>query len=61
MGPGDGVTVRVVHGRTALGRRLAMVAGVDMVVTISGLRHTEVVVEQALETGVPVLPLPHAG
>jgi hypothetical protein len=38
-----------------------MVAGVDMVVTISGRTHTEVVVEQALELGVPVLPIPNAG
>lgn len=38
-----------------------MVAGVDMVVTISGKQHTEVVVEQALELGVPVLPIPDAG
>jgi hypothetical protein len=57
----DCVTVRVMTGRTPLGRRLAMVAGVDMVVTISGKQHTEVVVEQALELGVPVLPIPDAG
>jgi hypothetical protein len=57
----DGITVRVMTGRTALGRRLAMVAGVDLVVTISGIRHTEVVVEQALELGIPVLPIPNAG
>jgi hypothetical protein len=38
------ITVRVMTGRTALGRRLAMVAGVDMVVTICGKLHTEVVV-----------------
>jgi hypothetical protein len=38
-----------------------MVAGVDMVVTISGKQHTEVIVEQALELGVPVLPIPDAG
>jgi hypothetical protein len=38
-----------------------MVAGVDIVITISGRRHTEVVVEQALELGVPVLPIPDAG
>ena len=30
-------------------------------VTISGKQHTEVVVEQALELGVPVLPIPVAG
>lgn len=56
-----GITVRVMTGRTPLGRRLAMVAGVDLVVTISGKKHTEVVVEQALELGVPVLPIPDAG
>jgi len=56
-----GITVRVMAGRTPLGRRLAMVAGVDMVVTISGRQHTEVVVEQALELGLPVLPIPFAG
>jgi hypothetical protein len=48
-------------GRTPLGRRLAMVAGVDLVVTIAGRRHTEVVVEQALDLGLPVLPIPDAG
>jgi hypothetical protein len=57
----DGITMRVMTGRTPLGRRLAMVAGVDMVVTISGRQHTEVVVEQALELGLPVLPIPNAG
>lgn len=57
----DGIAVRVMAGRTPLGRRLAMVADVDVVVTISGKRHTEVVVEQALELGVPVLPIPNAG
>ena len=36
-------------------------AGVDMVVTISGKVHTEVVVEQAVELGIPVLPIPFAG
>jgi hypothetical protein len=57
----DFITVRVMTGKTPLGRRLAMVAGVDMVVTISGKQHTEVIVEQALELGVPVLPIPDAG
>src|ERR1700756_287911 len=57
----DCITVRVMTGRTPLGRRLAMVAGVDMVVTIYGRQHTEVVVEQALDLGVPVLPVPDAG
>ena len=57
----DGITVRVMTGRTPLGRRLAMVAGVHIVITISGRTHTEVVVEQALELGIPVLPIPDAG
>jgi hypothetical protein len=61
MSTHDGVTVRVIAGRTALGRRLAMVGGVDVVVTISGKRHTEVVLEQAIELHVPALPIPHAG
>jgi hypothetical protein len=61
MTEGDGVTVRVMTGRTPLGRRLAMVAGVDMAVTIAGRQHTEVVVEQALDLGIPVLPIPDAG
>jgi hypothetical protein len=61
MTEADSITVRVMTGRTPLGRRLAMVAGVDMVVTISGRQHTEVVVEQALELGLPVLPIPDAG
>ena len=58
MSEADGIAVRVMTGRTPLGRRLAMVAGVDTVVTISGKQHTEVVVEQALELGLPVLPIP---
>jgi hypothetical protein len=58
MSETDHITVRVMTGRTPLGRRLTMVAGVDMVVTISGRQHTEVVVEQALELGVPLLPIP---
>lgn len=57
----EGITVRTLAGHTPLGRRLAMVADVDMVVTISGSRHTEVIVEQALELGIPVLPIPFAG
>lgn len=61
MTAADGPRIRVVEGRTALGRRLAMVADVDVVVTISGKVHTEVVVEQALEIGVPVFPIPSAG
>jgi hypothetical protein len=61
MSERDGITVRVMAGRTPLGRRLAMVAGVHVVVTISGKQHTEVVVEQALELGLPTLPIPDAG
>jgi hypothetical protein len=61
MTEAEGVSVRVMTGRTPLGRRLAMVADVDMVITISGKVHTETVVEQALEVGVPVLPIPDAG
>src|SRR5579859_5396917 len=57
----DGVTVRVMTGRTTLGRRLAMFAGVDIVLIISGKQHTEVVVEQALHVGITVLPIPDAG
>jgi hypothetical protein len=55
------ITVRVMTGRTSLGRRLAMAAGVHMVITISGRKHTEVVIEQALELGIPTLPIPNAG
>jgi hypothetical protein len=57
----DGITIKVMTGRTPLGRRLAMVAGVHMVITISGRKHTEVVVEQALELRLPTLPIPVAG
>ena len=57
----QGIRTRVMTGKTPLGCRLAMVAGVDIVVTISGKRHTEVVVEQALELGLPVLPIPDTG
>ena len=60
MSEADGVAIRVIAGRTPLGRRLAMVAGVDVVVTIAGKKHTAVVVEQALEVGVPVLTIPNA-
>lgn len=55
------VKVRKMEGKTSLGRRLRMVNGIDLLVTISGKRHTEVVVEQALEIGIPVLPIPVAG
>lgn len=61
MTAAGGMTVRVMTGLTALGRRLAMVGEVDLVVTIAGSRHTEVVGEQALELGLPVLPIPNAG
>ncbi len=61
MSNADGCTIRVIGGRTPLGRRLAMATSVDVVITISGHRHTEVVVEQALEMGLPVLPIPDAG
>jgi len=57
----DGITLRVMTGRTPLGRRLAMVGDVDIVVTIAGRKHTEVVVEQAVELGLPLLPIPDAG
>lgn len=61
MSQEEGVKIRVMQGRTPLGRRLAMVAGVDLVLTISGSKHTEVVGEQALELGIPVFPIPNAG
>ena len=61
MSESDGIALRVMKGRTPLGRRLAMVADVDVVVTISGKQHTEIVVEQALDLGLPVFPIPNAG
>ncbi len=61
MSEADGITVRVMTGRTPLGRRLAMVGDVDIVVTIYGRQHTEVVVERSLDLGLPVLPIPDAG
>ena len=61
MTAAEGVRIVPVAGRTALGRRLAMVRGVDVVVTISGHVHTEVLIEQALEVGTPVLPIPFVG
>ncbi|MGW6194796.1 hypothetical protein ACWF0M_01490 [Kribbella sp. NPDC055110] len=61
MTEGLGVTVRVIAGRTALGRRLSMVGGVDIVVTVAGKRNTEVVLEQAIDLAVPALPIPHTG
>ncbi|WP_153800297.1 hypothetical protein [Foetidibacter luteolus] len=61
MSDADGITTRTMAGRTPLGRRLAMVAAMNLVITISGRKHTEVVIEQALELGVPVFPVPFAG
>lgn len=60
MTEADKITVRVMHGRTSLGRRLGMVATVDMVITISGKVNTEIVGEQAIELGIPLLPIPTA-
>lgn len=57
----DGVTVRRMGQKSPLGRRLAMVHDVDVVVTIGGKRHTNEVLEQALELNVPALPLQFAG
>ena len=56
-----GISVRELPGRTALGRRLSMVAGVDVVVTFTGRANTEVVLEQAIELGVPALPIAATG
>lgn len=56
-----GVTVRVIADRTPLGRRLAMVGDVDVVLTVAGKRNTEVVLEQAIDLGVPALPIPQTG
>ncbi len=53
-----GIGVRRLAGRTALGRRLTMVREADIVVTISGGTHTELVGEQAIELGTPLLPIP---
>jgi hypothetical protein len=60
MSQEDGVKIAVMQGRTPLGWRLVMVAGVDLVLTISGSKHTEVVGEQALELGIPFFPIPSA-
>jgi len=46
--------------RSALRRRLALVREVDAIITIAGRRHTEIVLEEALETNTPVLPLAFA-
>lgn len=54
------VTIRRMGQKSALGRRLSMVHDVDVVVTIGGKRHTNEVLEQALELNVPALPLAFA-
>lgn len=56
-----GITVRELSGRTALGRRLSMVSGVDVVVTFTGGANTRLVLEQAIELGVPALPIAATG
>ena len=56
-----GITVRELPGRTALGRRIAMVSGVDVVLTFTGGSNTELVLEQAIEIGVPALPIAATG
>jgi hypothetical protein len=61
MGRDLGITVRELSGRTALGRRLSMVSGVDLVITFTGGAHTELVLEQAIELGVPALPIAATG
>lgn len=57
MREADGVNIRWMGQRSALGRRLAMVHEVDMVVTIAGKRHTNELLEQALELDRPALPM----
>lgn len=61
MGDDLGITRRVLVGRTALGRRLSMVGGVDILITVAGRRHTELILEQAIELGVPALPIAPTG
>jgi len=61
MGSDLGITVRELSGRTPMGRRLTMVSGVDVVVTFTGKAHTELVLEQAIELGVPALPIAATG
>jgi hypothetical protein len=56
-----GITIRELPGRTALGRRLSMVSGVDVLVTFTGRTNTELVLEQAIELGVPALPIAATG
>lgn len=55
------ITVRKMGQKSPLGRRLSMVHDVDLIVTIGGKRHTNEVLEQALELNVPALPLAFAG
>ena len=57
----DGVTVKILTERSDLGRRLRLVRDVDQLVTVTGKRHTETVLEQALELNRPALPLPFSG
>lgn len=54
------ITIRRMGQKSALGRRLSMVHDVDVVVTVGGKRHTNEVLEQALELNVPALPLAFA-
>ena len=56
-----GITIRELRGRTALGRRLSMVSEVDVVVTFTGQENTALVLEQAIELGVPALPIAATG
>jgi len=56
-----GITIRELPGRTALGRRLSMVSGVDVVITFTGRANTALVLEQAIELGVPALPIAATG
>ena len=57
----DGITVKIMKERSDLGRRLRLVRDVDQLVTFKGKRHTETVLEQALEVNRPALPLPFTG
>jgi hypothetical protein len=61
MSARDGVNVRRMRQKSPLGRRLAMIHQVDVLVTIGGKRHTNEVLEQALELNTPALPLAFAG
>ena len=57
----DGVKVKIMKERSDLGRRLRLVRDIDHLVTFKGKRHTETVLEQALEINRPALPLPFTG